>query len=397
MGTEHGMSAETTGTGGTAGSTDIRPFRIDVPRADLDDLRDRLARTRWAGRLPGEAEGGRGVPVDVLKELAEYWRDGYDWRRREARLNEFPQFMTEIDGHDIHFLHIGSPEPDALPLLLTHGWPNSFVEFAELIGPLTDPRAHGGDPARAFHIVVPSVPGFGFSAPPSTTGWTTDRVARIWAELMGRLGYERYGVEGGDLGAYIAPQVAAADPEHVVGVYVLAGLGFPTEEDLPELTEDERAAFADMGEQEWMNGVDHHALLRAAPQTFAYGWQDSPVAALAWMAQKFREFNSSGKPLDEAIDRDLFLDNVSLYWFTGTFGTSSWPMYDSTGFGWPKGQKAVPTGVYSGSAPAVRRLAERENVIAHWPTDNPATHHFIAMQAPEVLAADMGEFFAKVR
>ncbi|MEW1550599.1 epoxide hydrolase family protein [Streptomyces tsukubensis] len=395
MVTAGSTDAATGGGGAAAGRTEIRPFRIDVPRADLDDLRDRLGRTRWAGQLPGD-EGSRGVPVAQLKELAAYWRDGYDWRRREAKLNAFPQYMTELDGHDIHFLHITSPEPGALPLLLTHGWPNSFVEFAELIGPLTDPRAHGGDPSRAFHVVVPSVPGFGFSAPPSTAGWTTARVARIWAALMGRLGYERYGVEGGDLGAYIAPQVALADPEHVVGVYVLGGLGFPTDEDLPGMSDEERAAYAELYAQDWMNGVDHHALLRAAPQTFAYGWQDSPVAALAWMLQKFGEFNSSGKPLEEAVDRDLFLDNVSVYWFTGTFGTSSWPMYDSRSFGWPEGQKAVPTGVYNGP-PAIRRLAERDNTIVHWPTDNPVTHHFIAMQAPDVLAADLGLFFAGVR
>ncbi|MEU5158765.1 epoxide hydrolase [Streptomyces sp. NPDC020875] len=396
MSKDRGTAATAESESESAGNEAIRPFRIDVPRAELDDLRDRLARTRWAAPLPGEADGDRGVPVGLLRELAEYWRDGYDWRLREARLNAFPQFMTEIDGQDIHFLHIRSAEPDAVPLLLTHGWPNSFVEFAELIGPLTDPRAHGGDPDRAFHVVVPSAPGFGYSAPPSTTGWTTDRVAGMWAELMARLGYRRYGVEGGDLGAYIAPRVAVAAPESVIGVYVLGGLGFPTAEDVPELTEEERAVFAELSSAEWMNGVDHHALLRAAPQTFAYGWQDSPVAALAWMVQKFREFNSSGKPLEEAIDRDLFLDNVSLYWFTGTFGSSSWPMYDSTDFGWPKGQKAVPTGVYSGAG-AIRRLAERENTIVHWPLDNPETHHFIAMQAPDVLAADLGVFFAGLR
>ena len=200
-------------------TTEIKPFRIDVPQADLDDLGERLARTRWPAQLPG---GGwsRGVPVDYLKDLAEYWRTGFDWRAFEARLNAFPQFTTEIDGIDVHFLHVRSPEPDALPLVLTHGWPNSVVEFADLIGPLTDPRAHGGDPAQAFRVVVPSVPGYGFSSAPAETGWTVDRVARMWAELMRRLGYERYGTQGGDLGAYIAPAVAAADPEHVVGVHI---------------------------------------------------------------------------------------------------------------------------------------------------------------------------------
>lgn len=378
------------------GTTAVRPFRIAVAREDLDDLAERVARTRWPRQLPGEG-WSRGVPVDHLRELAGYWAGGgYDWRRREARLNAFPQFMTGIDGQDIHFLHVRSPEPGALPLILTHGWPNSFVEFAELIGPLTDPRAYGADPARAFHVVVPSVPGFGFSAPPRGTGWSSERVARLWAALMARLGYERYGAQGGDFGAYVAPQVAAADPEHVVGVYVVSGLGFPTEKDVPDMTEDERAAYARLTRQDWMTGVDHHALLRAAPQTFAYGWQDSPVAALAWLTQKFGEFNASGKPLEEVIDRDLFLDNASLYWHTGTFGSSSWPMYDGSGPTWPAGQKAVPTGVYSGP-PGLRRLAERDSTIVHWPTDNPGGHHFIAVQEPGALAADIRAFFGKVR
>jgi epoxide hydrolase len=371
----------------------MTPFRIDVPAADLDDLGERLARTRWPRQLPGDG-WTRGVPVDHLRDLAEYWRTGYDWRAQEARLNGFPQFTTEIDGQDVHFLHVRSPEPNALPLILNHGWPNSFVEFANLVGPLTDPRAHGADPAQAFHVVVPSVPGFGFSAPPTQTGFTVQRVARMYAELMRRLGYERYGTQGGDLGAYIAPEMALAAPDSVVGVYVIAGLGFPTEADVPDLNNEELAVYEMFTQQDWMTGVDHHALLRAAPQTFAYAWQDSPAAALAWLAHKFFEFNASGRPLDQVIDRDLFLTNVSVYWFTGTFGSSSWPMYDSTRFAWPTGQKAAPTGVYSGP-PGIRRLAERHNTIVHWPDDNPGGHHFIAMDQPGALAADLRAFFAK--
>jgi pimeloyl-ACP methyl ester carboxylesterase len=376
-------------------NTGIRPFEIEIDTTDLYDLNERLDRARWPRQLPGDG-WSRGVPATDLRELAGYWRDGYDWRRHEARLNEFPQFMTEIDGQDIHFLHVRSAEPDALPIVLTHGWPNSFVEFADLIGHLTDPRAHRGDPAQAFHVVAPSVPGFGFSAPPRETGWTATRVARTWAELMRRLGYDRYGTQGGDFGAYVAPELARAAPDQVVGVYVISGLGFPTEKDLPEMTEDERAAYASMMSQDWASGVDHHALLRTAPQTFAYGWHDSPLGALAWMTQKFHEFNASGRPLEQVIDRDLFLTNVSLYWFTGTFGTSAWPYYDSTSSSWPEGQTAAPTGVYSGP-PGIRRLAERHNTILHWPDDNPGGHHFIAMDQPGPLAADLRAFFAKVR
>jgi epoxide hydrolase len=375
-------------------STEITPFRIDIPQSDLDDLHDRLARTRWPAQLPGEG-WNRGVPVDHLKELADYWRTGHDWRAQEAELNAFPQFSTTIDGLRIHFLHVRSADPDALPLILNHGWPNSVVEFSRLIGPLTNPRAHGGEASRAFHVVVPSIPGFGFSDAPSETGWSVQHVARIWVELMHRLGYERYGVQGGDLGAYVAPEVARVAPEQVVGVYIISGLGFPTDDDLPEMTEDERAAYAWMQQQDWMRGVDHHALLRAAPQTFAYGWHDSPAAALAWMMQKFQEFSGTG-PVEQVIDRDLILTNASLYWLTGTFGSSSWPMYDTTSSSWPEGQAMVPTGVYSGP-PGIRRLAERHNTIVHWPENNPSGHHFLAMDMPDALAGDMREFFGKVR
>ena len=183
---------------------EIRPFRIDIPQADLDDLRDRLARTRWPDELPGVG-WTRGVPLGYLKELAGYWADGYDWRKQEARLNEHPQFTTTIDGANVHLLHIRSPEPDALPLILTHGWPGSIVEFLNVIGPLTDPAAHCGDPADAFHLVSPSLPGYGFSGPTREAGWTTDRVANAWAQLMARLGYQRYGAQGGDWGAFVSP------------------------------------------------------------------------------------------------------------------------------------------------------------------------------------------------
>jgi pimeloyl-ACP methyl ester carboxylesterase len=364
----------------------MKPFRIEIAQADVDDLNTRLAATRWSPQLPGDG-WRRGVPVSYLRELAEYWRTTYDWRAQEARLNEFPQFVTEIDGTNIHFLHVRSAKPNALPLILTHGWPNSFVEFGPAVEALT---------AQGFHVVVPSVPGFGFSGVPQETDWTISRVARAWVELMRRLGYASYGAQGGDLGAYVAPELAKAAPDNVVGVYVISGLGFPTQDDLPEMTDDERAAFADVMSQDWMTGVDHHALLRAAPQTFAHGWNDSPVAALAWMTQKFHEFNPTGKPLAEVISRDLLLTNVSVYWFTKTFGTSSWFAYDSTDFAWPTGQKAVPTGVYSGP-PGIRRFAERTNNITHWPTTNPTGHHFIAMDHPHDLAADMKTFFTQER
>ncbi len=364
-------------------SAEIVPFRIDIDDRDLADLRERLARTRWPRQLPGEG-WQRGVPVDYLRELAEYWRDGYDWRAQEAALNEFPQFTTEIDGLEVHFLHVRSAAPDALPLILTHGWPNSFVEFSTLIERLR----------KDFHVVVPSVPGFGFSQAPTSTGFTVERVGRMWAELMRRLGYSHYGAQGGDLGAYVAPAVAIAAPEHVVGVYVHSGLGVPGETDLAELTGEDLALYRQI--QEFAgHGVDHHGLLRAAPQTFSYGWQDSPVGLLAWLMQKFGEFGFTVDTPDQAIDRDLLLTNASVYWFTGTSGTSSWPMYDTTRFAWPVGQNLVPTGVYSGP-PGVRSVAEQHNKIIHWPT-GAVGGHFCAMEVPDVLAADVRTFFAMVR
>src|SRR5687767_1451490 len=216
---------------------EIRPFRIDIPQADLDDLHDRLARTRWANELPLDASGPQagpvppgweyGVPLDYVKDLVEYWRARYDWRAWEARLNSYPQFTTTIDGQNIHFLHVRSPEPDATPLILTHGWPNTVVEYLELIGPLSDPRAHGGDPAEAFHLVIPSLPGFGFSTPLAGPGMGAARMAGVLVELMSLLGYERYGVQGYDTGSWVGPELGKQAPDRVTGVHVNAMITFP--------------------------------------------------------------------------------------------------------------------------------------------------------------------------
>src|SRR5918996_4121844 len=221
--------------------TDIKPFRIQVAEADLEDLRDRLARTRWPDELPGVGWDD-GVPLTYLKELSEYWRTSYDWRAHEARLNEFSQLTTTIDGQDLHFLHVRSPEPGALPLIITYGWPGSIVEFTEIIGPLVDPRAHGGDPGDAVHVVAPSIPGFGFSAPPSETGWNLHRISTAFAELMERLGYERYGAHGGDFGSLVSPELGRLHPDRVVGVHVNGFLTRPTRDpaQLAELSEEER-------------------------------------------------------------------------------------------------------------------------------------------------------------
>ncbi|MEC3919436.1 epoxide hydrolase family protein [Nocardia sp. CDC160] len=363
-------------------NTALRPFRIEIAQADLDDLNDRLARTRWSAQLPGE-NWDRGVPVSYLRELADYWRTEFDWRAQEAALNAHPQFLTEIDGLDVHFLHIRSADPNALPLILTHGWPNTFVEFTKTIPLLT----------KSFHLVIPSVPGFGFSAAPHEIGMKPRRVARMWVELMARLGYDRYGVQGGDLGAYVVQEMAIADPDHIVGVHIDGGIGLPTESDVPTMTAEELAEWELM--QKWQSGVNHHVLLNKAPQTFAHAWTDSPVGLLAWLVHKFNEFSPLANHLEDAVDRDHLLTNISIYWFTNTAATSSWPIYNGlgdNGFTWPAGQKLVPVGVYAGGSALMRRLADRDNIIAHWPEGNTG-NHFLAMDVPEAHAADIRTFF----
>jgi pimeloyl-ACP methyl ester carboxylesterase len=268
---------------GPASDDSIRPYRISIPQADIDDLRDRLARTRWTTDLPGTG-WERGVPVSYLRDLAAYWATKYDWRAHEAALNAYPQFLTTIDGAQLHFLHVRSAEPGATPLLLLHGWPGSIVEFTDLIGPLTDPAAYGGDPAGAFHLVIPSLPGYGFSGPLTETGWTDGRAAAALAELMDRLGYQRYGVQGGDVGAFIAPLIARAAPDRVIGVHLNALVTFPTGDpaDMAALTEPERARLAAM--QQWQQRSGAYMQLQGTrpptcPRTPWTGTGSSPTSA----------------------------------------------------------------------------------------------------------------------
>ena len=378
---------------------ELTPFRIEVPQADLDDLADRLARTRWPAPLPGD-DWKTGAPVAWLRELTEYWRTGYDWRTAEERLNQFPQFTTTIDGQRIHFLHVRSPEPDALGLILTHGWPGSVVEFLDIIGPLADPRAHGGDPADAFHLVIPSLPGFGFSGPTTDAGWSTTRIAQAWAALMGRLGYDRYGAQGGDVGATVAPELGRVAPDRVVGVHVNGNPGtLPLqEEELASLTDVERDRVRRtevfMGEES-----GYLAIQATRPQTLAYGLVDSPVGQLAWMMDKFRDWTHPPAALPEqVIDRDRLLTNVMVYWLTATPGSAAWVGYAQEG-GW--GSARVNSGVPTGAIMfahdiGIRRYAERENTITRW-TDVDRGGHFAALEEPELLVKDVQEFFRSVR
>lgn len=384
-------------------TTAIRPFRITVSEDDLEDLRKRLARTRWPDELP-EVGWRYGVPVGYLKELAEYWRTSYDWRKYEAELNAFPQFTTQIDGANVHFLHLRSTGPDALPLILTHGWPGSIVEFLNVIGPLTDPRAHGGDPADAFHLVIPSIPGYGFSGPTRDIGWTTARVAKAWAELMSRLGYERYGAQGGDWGAFISPELGRIDPDHVVGVHVNAAtVGFipfgPVDPDeLATFTDTEKARLARL--EKFMAEMNGYFQIQATrPQTLAYGLSDSPAGQLAWIVEKFKEWTDWSAELPEdAVDRDHMLTNVMLYWLTGTAGSSARLYYENMHFpSWDQRPSTTPAGVaVFAEDVAIRRYGERGNNIVHW-SDFDRGGHFAAMEVPDLLVGDVREFFRGLR
>ena len=380
---------------------EIRPFRVEVSDEALDDLRNRLAGTRWPGEVPG-AGWSRGVPLSYLKELAGYWRDGFDWRKQEAELNQVPQFTTVIDGQPIHFLHVRSPEPGALPLIVTHGYPGSVVEFLDLLGPLSDPRAHGGDPADAFHLVVPSLPGFGFSTPVTEPGWAMARTTRAWAELMARLGYDRYGAQGGDIGAGITGMLAGVDPGHLAGIHLnsdplaVGAVALPPAEqaDAAAVTDAHRATLARM-RQFQADGLGYLHLQTTRPQTIAYALNDSPVAQLAWIAEKFREWTDPAAELPEdAVDRDRLLTNVSLYWFTGSGASAAQFLYEAAhAHEWP-GPAEVPQGwaVFDATDDLVRRLIDPESKIAHW-SEFDRGGHFAAMETPDLLVDDVRAFF----
>jgi epoxide hydrolase len=360
----------------------ISQHRIDIPQAQLDDLRERLERTRWPDELPGVG-AAYGAPLADVQALAEHWRDGYDWRRHEAALNELPQCTTTIDGQRVHFFHVRSPAPDALPLILTHGWPGSVVEFLDVIGPLSE----------SFHLVIPSIPGFGFSGPTTATGWNNARIARAWAELMDRLGYERYGAHGGDLGAMISPDLGRHVPDRVVGVHVsAASVGFiplgPADES--ELTAAERRRLEKIRHfrtEEW----GYNQLQSTRPQTLAYALTDSPLGQLAWIAEKFAAWTA------EPIDRDRLLTNVMLYWLTGTAGSSSRIYYENA-HAWSMPERSpVPTGVAVFSEDvSIRRYAEEMNTIVHW-SEFDRGGHFAALEVPELLVEDIRAFFGKIR
>jgi epoxide hydrolase len=373
-------------------SDKIQPFRIEILQSDLDDLHDRLANARWPGELPGVG-WARGIPLGYLKELAEYWRAQYDWRAQEAGLNQYPPFTTEIDGQRIHFMHVKSERPDAKPLLITHGFPSSVAEFLYLIEPLVNP-ADG----QAFHVVAPSLPGYAFSTPLRETGWSMGRTARAWIELMRRLGYQRYGVHGGDIGGGVSGMVAGMDSAHVIGVHVLTdpltaanvATFLPGLADRLDENDPVDKVILDRMNEFTKEGSGYLAIQNSRPQTIGYGLVDSPLLQLAWIAEKFHEWT------DLPIDRDQLLTTVSLYWFTGTGATAAHTLYEqahSSDWGAPP---AVPQGfAVFGSDDTVRKLVPAPPDV-HW-TEFERGKHFPAMEAPTQLAADLQAFFGPLQ
>lgn len=369
----------------------IQPFRIAIPQADLDDLHARLDRARWPRPLPGTG-AERGITVDRVRELADHWRHGYDWRAWEARLNELPQLTTEIDGQQIHAVHVRSERPDATPLLLTHGYPSSVVEFLDLIALLVAP-----EDGPAFHVVAPSLPGFGFSIPLRDPGWAMGRTARAWAELMRRLGYDRYGVHGGDVGAGVSGMVAGLDGEHVIGVHVVTDpmTAAATATFIPGMAE--RLDPSDPVDKQILERMEQFrsedsgylAIQNGRPNTIGYGLADSPILQLAWIAEAYDEWT------DRPIDRDTLLTIVSLYWFTGSGASAAQFLYEqahATDWGAPA---PVPQGfAVFGADPTVRRLVPA-GPEAHW-SEFEHGRHFPAMEAPGDLARDLQAFFGSL-
>jgi microsomal epoxide hydrolase len=388
--------------GGSADPEAIRPFTIAIADNVLTDLRERLSRTRLADQIPGTG-WDYGTNRAYLEELLTYWEDDFDWRAQEERLNQFDQFKTAIDGLDIHFIHQRSEVEGAMPLLLMHGWPGSFVEFAELVGPLTDPAAFGGDAGDAFHVVVPSLPGFGFSGKPTETGYNPERIADVMAALMERIGYDQYGVQGGDWGAIIGRVLAGNHSDHVLGLhsnFILAGpppgstdpnAGVPVAEQ--ELRAERAAAFA--------SGRAYQQIQGTKPQSLGYGLNDSPAGLAAWIVEKFHAWSDNDGTVESAFTKDELLTNITVYWVTETITSASRIYYENSNVRStrPVGFIDVPTGaaVFPKEISFTPRVwAEARFNIVQW-TVMPRGGHFAALEEPELLVDDVRAFFRQLR
>jgi microsomal epoxide hydrolase len=384
-------------------SNAIEAFHIEVPDAVLADLRERLARTRYPDQIEGSS-WDYGTDRAYLAELCSYWRDRFDWRRQEALLNRFDHFVTDIDGQRLHFIHQRSPVADALPLVITHGWPGSIFEFYKILGPLTDPVAHGGRAEDAFHVVCPSMPGYGFSGPTTRPGWDVREVAGIIAKLMARLGYERYGAQGGDWGSLVTTHLGASDPQHVCGIHlnmVVCGPPPDAADPMDGVSPEEVADLARMGDfQQYETG--YQQIQGTKPQTLGYGLNDSPAGLAAWIVEKFRSWSDCGGEVERRFSKDELLTNIMIYWATETIG-SSLRLYCESMRSGRFGPVAEPIPVPMAGAifpgeiiKPPKKWAQAHFDVRQWHRMK-SGGHFAALEEPEALVADIRSFFAALR
>jgi pimeloyl-ACP methyl ester carboxylesterase len=375
----------------------VTPFTLAIPQAELDDLNNRLANTRWPERETVD-DWTQGVPLAAVQDLCTYWRTHYDWRAAEARLNGLGQFKTRIDGLGIHFLHVRSRHANAMPLVLTHGWPGSVMEFMGVIGPLTDPTAHGGDAADAFHVVAPSLPGYGFSDKPAATGWGVEKIAGAWIELMGRLGYRRWVAQGGDWGSAVTTAIGAIQPPGCAAIHLNMPLVFPEPADLADMTPFEAAAAASM---QYYQAKDsgYSKQQGTRPQTLGYGLVDSPAGLAAWIYEKMWAWTDNNGAPEDALTQDEMLDNIMMYWLPGTGASSARLYWESFGdfrsvpLALPVGISIYPKEIFRSS----RRWAEkRMSNIIHWNALDRGGH-FAAWEQPELYVSEIRTCFRKIR
>jgi pimeloyl-ACP methyl ester carboxylesterase len=380
---------------------DITPFKAAIPSSTLDDLKQRLARTRWPEPQTC-SDWSQGIPLDYTRELANYWATDYDWRRFEQKLNAWPQFVTEIDGIDIHFIHVRSPHDDALPLIISHGWPGSIVEFHKIIDALANPTAHGGSAQDAFHVVAPCLPGYGFSGKPTSTGTSVEKIGRMWGTLMERLGYPRYVAQGGDWGSMITQSIGMTETEHCAGIHINMPIVAPDPDTMADLTEREQAALADMGAYV-EKGSGYSKQQSTYPQTLGYGLADSPVGQMAWVVEKFYmwtdcEANGSRHP-ENVLTKDELLDNVMMYWLNNAAASSArlyWESFNSPNMDpitMPVGCSIFPGEIFRCS----RRWAEKRfSNLIHW-NELDCGGHFAALEQPELFLGEVRNCFRTLR
>ncbi|WP_440765547.1 epoxide hydrolase family protein [Natronorubrum sp. DTA7] len=382
----------------TTADESIEPFELTVDRDAIDDLRARLERARWPDQLP-DAGWAYGTERETLRSLCAYWREEFDWSAFEKRCNAFDQYTTVVDGQQIHCYHVRSPEPSATPLLLSHGWPGSVAEFFDVLGPLTDPAAHGGDPDDAFHVVAPSLPGFGFSGPTTEPGWDVPRMADAFATLMDRLGYDRFVAQGGDWGALITAILGATYPDRVDAIHTNMLFLSPSSLAAPMEMLDERGRADYEATKEFREtGSGYHEIQATKPQTLAYGLTDSPVGLAGWLTEKFRAWSDCDGDLESSFDRDRLLDNLSVYWLTGTIGSSMRVYYETDVASATPDSVDVPTGHarYPAEIHKTPRVwAEAVYDVVHW-SEMPAGGHFAAMEVPELFVEDVRTFVREV-